>query len=99
MELPPRTRRIRDPHQRTPRTHGTTSAYAENTPSPHQSGKRRWNYLRVRGEYKRTGRITICSWELPPRTRRIPGGYCLLRMCLGTTSAYAENTEFALISP
>ena len=93
MELPPRTRRIRDPHQRTPRTHGTTSAYAENTPSPHQSGKRRWNYLRVRGEYKRTGRITICSWELPPRTRRIRVEPFQLSDNHGTTSACAENTD------
>ena len=30
--------------------------------------------------------------ELPPRTRRIPAGFQVLGLTVGTTSAYAENT-------
>ena len=52
------------------------------------------NYLRVRGEYIVPHLSTTISWELPPRTRRIP--HALLQACVntGTTSAYAENTAW-----
>ena len=50
-ELPPRTRRIRISQSRTPAFPGTTSAYAENTPTTHHRGLTTQNYLRVRGEY------------------------------------------------
>ena len=51
-ELPPRARRILLEDTGLITMHGTTSACAENTTlatgPPHQ----RWNYLRVRGEYR-----------------------------------------------
>ena len=51
LELPPRARRIREAAE-TPVGHvGTTSACAENTCWNGCSILRRWNYLRVRGEY------------------------------------------------
>ena len=92
MELPPRTRRIRTDNKVQPLFSGTTSAYAENTCWNSCSSARRWNYLRVRGEYSLFHVFCGPGWELPPRTRRI------LILCLGTrnipgtTSAYAENT-------
>ena len=50
-ELPPRTRRIQRAKPLTPTICGTTSAYAENTLSPHAGSLLNRNYLRVRGEY------------------------------------------------
>ena len=50
------------------------------------------NYLRVRGEYYTSLRISSKNSELPPRTRRILYPCALSRQRLGTTSAYAENT-------
>ena len=53
---------------------------------------RRWNYLRVRGEYQKdTERKTIMQ-ELPPRARRIRWGDRVDFPLFGTTSACAENT-------
>ena len=94
QELPPRTRRIRRLQGSTPEELGTTSAYAENTPVPEWFGGLTKNYLRVRGEYADLNKDLFDAGELPPRTRRI------LRMCStespasGTTSAYAENTQW-----
>ena len=54
------------------RPRGTTSACAENTPIAFQVKPRRWNYLRVRGEYSSVLRSSPAVLELPPRARRIP---------------------------
>jgi len=92
-ELPPRARRIRvgrHPGQAHP---GTTSACAENTPERYHSHTGGRNYLRVRGEYRRGGAYRRVRRELPPRTRRIHGRRLPTRTSIGTTSAYAENTE------
>ena len=72
---------------------GTTSAYAENTKNFSNKEENTWNYLRVRGEYYRTQSTPPNTWELPPRTRRIPGGFLNSASVIGTTSAYAENTS------
>ena len=93
LELPPRTRRIRQGMFLGRVLCGTTSAYAENTCHIRVSSGRSGNYLRVRGEYKPAVPHPPTSLELPPRTRRI------LKVPLngenesGTTSAYAENTR------
>ena len=50
-ELPPRTRRIHKHRKSRYAPLGTTSAYAENTPTPNGTNIRARNYLRVRGEY------------------------------------------------
>ena len=72
LELPPRTRRIRCVHHAVKNHFGTTSAHAENTCPIQASSRGVGNYLRARGEYGlKTPRSSI-SWELPPRTRRIP---------------------------
>ena len=92
VELPPRTRRIRDKFRLSQTFNGTTSAYAENTISRAGILRTGGNYLRVRGEYmprqSRFGRAA----ELPPRTRRIPLTSPPKMNSQGTTSAYAENT-------
>ena len=92
-ELPPRTRRIPDVNAECGGVFGTTSAYAENTMRRGISRRSRWNYLRVRGEYRKAlgGAKKLC--ELPPRTRRIRIKSDMEAMSLGTTSAYAENTQ------
>ena len=95
QELPPRARRIR-PNDIIPiLEEGTTSAYAENTVEAALIAEYGGNYLRVRGEYMGDAYQLAQALELPPRTRRIrnrgrnrPGGS-------GTTSAYAENTDFS----
>ena len=51
MELPPRARRILEHCGNGFHIIGTTSACAENTMTGGRSSTRRWNYLRVRGEY------------------------------------------------
>ena len=51
------------------------------------------NYLRVRGEYEIDEGLNAHVAELPPRTRRILVCFAHLQQTLGTTSAYAENTE------
>ena len=63
---------------------GTTSACAENTERPADTFKKKWNYLRTRGEY---------AHKLPPRARRIPVQGVLEVINVGTTSACAENTR------
>ena len=70
-ELPPRARRIHVRVRIRVDNEGTTSACAENTTQPVNHEPPRWNYLRVRGEYrpKRFGRGR--ALELPPRARRI----------------------------
>ena len=94
-ELPPRTRRIPTAAGAVKITIGTTSAYAENTPGvAHQWGEP-GNYLRVRGEYTAGRLISDLILELPPRTRRIPTARNYRMGFVGTTSAYAENTEGA----
>ena len=71
-ELPPRARRIQDAKIAQAEAKGTTSACAENTSSkPAHQGKR-WNYLRVRGEYRVFFGDARPHQELPPRARRIP---------------------------
>ena len=52
-----------------------------------------WNYLRVRGEYRAVGLVTLPIMELPPRTRRIQARKTSCPISAGTTSAYAENTR------
>ena len=71
---------------------GTTSAYAENTPSSNSERRRQRNYLRVRGEYLVFGFAYFEQVELPPRTRRILTRQQKPPLARGTTSAYAENT-------
>ena len=92
-ELPPRARRIHGDYLVEKPEYGTTSACAENTVN--LCGLRRItrNYLRVRGEYSPVSPIGRGLLELPPRARRILT--CLIgwTMCLGTTSACAENTR------
>ena len=51
-ELPPRARRIRCATPPRQQESGTTSACAENTHSPPNIVGQKWNYLRVRGEYR-----------------------------------------------
>ena len=52
-----------------------------------------WNYLRMRGEYKRPVRGRYTEGELPPRTRRILFKFPAVQALVGTTSAHAENTK------
>ena len=92
-ELPPRTRRIPLTSPPKMNSQGTTSAYAENTPHPSSLKALFRNYLRVRGEYMQ-GVFLLCEMgELPPRTRRIQHHENVCGVNLGTTSAYAENTN------
>ena len=92
MELPPRARRILLRSLFQLGVEGTTSACAENTrPHPHGETKK-WNYLRVRGEYSTWVFEPRPFGELPPRARRIPGNQSFDRAQNGTTSACAENT-------
>ena len=93
LELPPRARRIRRGPREENRNAGTTSAYAENTAVSSVAAMTARNYLRVRGEYSLTSCAGLFSWELPPRTRRIPYQTLPMLKTLGTTSAYAENTR------
>ena len=51
-----------------------------------------WNYLRVRGEYPHSVSDQAPPVELPPRARRIHGGFTAPGYHIGTTSACAENT-------
>ena len=92
QELPPRTRRIPDFLQAPVVALGTTSAYAENTAWRSLVPLVPGNYLRMRGEYSQS--LTSCPIvpELPPRARRIRGAGAEGEVCLGTTSACAENT-------
>ena len=94
MELPPRTRRIHFQHNQPGTASGTTSAYAENTTRALASHTIKRNYLRVRGEYMAAGMNPFPRKELPPRTRRIRRGGNHRTIPGGTTSAYAENTNF-----
>ena len=71
---------------------GTTSACAENTGALGGIEQEKWNYLRVRGEYRRTAWEAASTAELPPRARRIRFGRCGVNNIHGTTSACAENT-------
>ena len=92
VELPPRARRIPSRSKQVTRTHGTTSACAENTRRRGRWGFSHRNYLRVRGEYP-----PVRSWqpplrELPPRARRIRRDCLYGHAQHGTTSACAENT-------
>ena len=92
VELPPRARRIRAPSIIFACSTGTTSACAENTQFSFLTSPFGWNYLRVRGEYKKPGFSGKNRWELPPRARRIRSSIQRLYISLGTTSACAENT-------
>ena len=92
-ELAPRTRRILFLNICTELVYGTTSAYAENTSSAKPSNRLSWNYLCVRGEYFARFLHDRAQLELPPRTRRIRSGHWRVQERIGTTSAYAENTD------
>ena len=92
-ELPPRTRRIRNPDGCGCFLRGTTSAHAENTLNHKQALFRTRNYLRARGEYAAAGRWSKLPVELPPRTRRIHKKQFGDLVVYGTTSAHAENTS------
>ena len=70
-ELPPRARRIHVRQFREMCYPGTTSACAENTRSSFPPTPLTRNYLRVRGEYRRSGNCYRRLGELPPRARRI----------------------------
>ena len=52
----------------------------------------RWNYLRVRGEYRYNHGPVNAQTELPPRARRILAAEIGCSVGTGTTSACAENT-------
>ena len=93
LELPPRTRRIHPGQGGFFIAPGTTSAYAENTSNHTQHTTKKWNYLRVRGEYRFSNPPSTLIAELPPRTRRIPDLLHKRTIGIGTTSAYAENTH------
>ena len=71
LELPPRARRIHFQHNQPGTASGTTSACAENTSGSGATSGHPRNYLRVRGEYKRSIKPSRARWELPPRARRI----------------------------
>ena len=92
MELPPRARRIPLGICASKELIGTTSACAENANAPNLPKRCHQNYLRVRGEYKRSQWLDQVSSELPPRTRRILIAPFFTRTTTGTTSACAENT-------
>ena len=92
-ELPPRARRIPWSHGEIADEAGTTSACAENTPDWCRFPPCRWNYLRVRGEYRGNPTDFQIGWELPPRARRILAVLLPCAIPKGTTSACAENTE------
>ena len=91
-ELPPRARRIPDYLGDEALPVGTTSACAENTPTPLGLDNPPRNYLRVRGKYCSPVVDDTLTMELPPRARKIPR-HSKPRYCMwGTTSACAENT-------
>ena len=91
-ELPPRARRILSGSRGIRPRAGTTSACAENTGALGGIEQEKWNYLRVRGEYRRTAWEAASTAELPPRARRIQGVIPVHPVVIGTTSACAENT-------
>ena len=98
VELPPRARRILDASPLPGPGGGTTSACAENTPRPEGRSANPWNYLRVRGEYRRSYVTRLPFQELPPRARRIRRRWINTYNRLGTTSACAENTSMQCLS-
>ena len=57
-----------------------------------RTGKKKWNYLRVRGEYNIGPAWVGINPELPPRARRIRPDGVGVPVRRGTTSACAENT-------
>ena len=57
-----------------------------------RTGKKKWNYLRARGEYFTAKPSRVKRTELPPRTRRIQTVAGAASPLIGTTSAHAENT-------
>ena len=57
-----------------------------------RTGKKKWNYLRARGEYFTAKPSRVKRTELPPRTRRIRWLNGTRGGVFGTTSAHAENT-------
>ena len=91
-ELPPRARRILVDAKGKGFAPGTTSACAENTVFGRYRVRRRGNYLRVRGEYRRSKSCCPRLGELPPRARRILAQETPHVLWGGTTSACAENT-------
>ena len=95
-ELPPRARRIQLTSSPGTPPLGTTSACAENTLLYENRIIDYWNYLRVRGEYWRSANQCARGAELPPRARRIHCMVWIRLVCLGTTSACAENTVICL---
>ena len=98
-ELPPRARRIQRAILDALTGVGTTSACAENTVGHGAGLFARWNYLRVRGEYRSRSTCSAKSSELPPRARRIPGQASAPLITGGTTSACAENTMVKTTKP
>ena len=92
-ELPPRTRRIQHGILVRFRSRGTTSAHAENTKASPWKHWKKWNYLRARGEYRKSTVTMLGMPELPPRTRRILEEFKEYLKKQGTTSAHAENTH------
>ena len=95
MELPPRARRILPAQMSARAMIGTTSACAENTTARPCILVVDGNYLRVRGEYRKSRMIFCKILELPPRARRIHSAVWLTLRMLGTTSVCAENTGLA----
>ena len=59
LELPPRARRIPFGINSDSFHIGTTSACAENTVAAAMTSRAAWNYLRVRGEYRRRAKSPI----------------------------------------
>ena len=99
QELPPRARRILKSDIPFLAGNGTTSACAENTHRNTIRYQPTGNYLRVRGEYKEPFDSLKESVELPPRARRIRQNRRHGNLFTGTTSACAENTYRASLSP
>ena len=99
VELPPRARRIRRTINPPGCPSGTTSACAENTRGRKSVVHHVWNYLRVRGEYRRLVAESLAAAELPPRARRIPCGTPYDAYTVRTTSACAENTLLRWLIP
>ena len=73
---------------------GTTSACAENTPARQCWRYRLGSYLRVRGEYLRSGVASSAVPELPPRARRIHPDPQDFDCDNGTTSACAGEYTY-----
>ena len=96
-ELPPHTRRRELCGYLGSFGGGTTSAYAEKSKIIFSKSKIYWNYLRIRGEEPHRNPHRFVSRELPPHTRRRESHEDSQTRLFGTTSAYAEKRNPAVV--